>query len=63
MVGEVVVGSPAHAAGLSQGDEIRSISGIFSGTLAYLFNLFDGTRPFSEIVRVGDIAFPVESEG
>jgi len=33
------------------GDEIRSISGIFSGTLAYLFNVFDGTRPFSEIVR------------
>jgi aspartokinase/homoserine dehydrogenase 1 len=33
------------------GDEIRSISGIFSGTLAYLFNLFDGGRPFSEIVR------------
>jgi aspartokinase/homoserine dehydrogenase 1 len=33
------------------GDEIRSISGILSGTLAYLFNLFDGTRPFSEIVR------------
>jgi aspartokinase/homoserine dehydrogenase 1 len=33
------------------GDEIRSISGIFSGTLAYLFNLFDGSRPFSEIVR------------
>jgi aspartokinase/homoserine dehydrogenase 1 len=33
------------------GDEIRSISGIFSGTLAYLFNLFNGTRPFSEIVR------------
>ena len=33
------------------GDEIRSISGIFSGTLAYLFNVFDGTRPFSDIVR------------
>ena len=33
------------------GDEIESISGIFSGTLAYLFNVFDGTRPFSEIVR------------
>ncbi|HVY64853.1 MAG TPA: bifunctional aspartate kinase/homoserine dehydrogenase I [Gammaproteobacteria bacterium] len=33
------------------GDEIRSISGIFSGTLAYLFNVFDGTKPFSEIVR------------
>ena len=26
------------------GDEIRSIEGIFSGTLAYLFNLFDGSR-------------------
>jgi aspartokinase/homoserine dehydrogenase 1 len=33
------------------GDEIRSISGIFSGTLAYLFNVYDGSRPFSEIVR------------
>jgi aspartokinase/homoserine dehydrogenase 1 len=33
------------------GDEIRRIGGIFSGTLAYLFNVFDGGRPFSEIVR------------
>jgi aspartokinase/homoserine dehydrogenase 1 len=33
------------------GDEIENISGIFSGTLSYLFNVFDGTRPFSEIVR------------
>jgi aspartokinase/homoserine dehydrogenase 1 len=33
------------------GDEIHSIEGIFSGTLAYLFNVFDGTRPFSTIVR------------
>jgi len=33
------------------GDEISSISGIFSGTLAYLFNVFDATRPFSEVVR------------
>ncbi len=33
------------------GDEITSISGIFSGTLAYLFNVFDATTPFSEIVR------------
>tara|TARA_B100000686_G_scaffold355377_1_gene473962 strand:- start:22726 stop:25236 length:2511 start_codon:yes stop_codon:yes gene_type:complete len=33
------------------GDEIESISGIFSGTLSYLFNVFDGDRPFSEIVR------------
>ena len=33
------------------GDEIRSIEGIFSGTLAYLFNVYDGSKPFSEIVR------------
>jgi aspartokinase/homoserine dehydrogenase 1 len=33
------------------GDEIRSVRGIFSGTLAYLFNVYDGTRPFSAIVR------------
>ncbi|MDJ0760330.1 MAG: bifunctional aspartate kinase/homoserine dehydrogenase I [Woeseiaceae bacterium] len=33
------------------GDEIRSIDGIFSGTLAYLFNVYDGKTPFSEIVR------------
>jgi hypothetical protein len=28
------------------GDEIRSIEGIFSGTLAYLFNVYDGTKRF-----------------
>jgi bifunctional aspartokinase / homoserine dehydrogenase 1 len=33
------------------GDDIETISGIFSGTLAYLFNVFDGTKPFSSIVR------------
>jgi aspartokinase/homoserine dehydrogenase 1 len=33
------------------GDDIRSIRGIFSGTLAYLFNVYDGSTPFSEIVR------------
>ena len=33
------------------GDEITRIEGIFSGTLAYLFNVFDGTEPFSSIVR------------
>ncbi|MBT8065782.1 MAG: bifunctional aspartate kinase/homoserine dehydrogenase I, partial [Gammaproteobacteria bacterium] len=36
---------------LYTGDDIRSINGIFSGTLAYLFNVYDGTVPFSEIVR------------
>ncbi len=33
------------------GDQIHSVQGIFSGTLAYLFNVFDGSRPFSEVVR------------
>ena len=33
------------------GDDVRSIRGIFSGTLAYLFNVYDGSKPFSEIVR------------
>ena len=33
------------------GDEIDSIEGLFSGTLAYLFNVYDGTVPFSAIVR------------
>ena len=33
------------------GDEIHAIEGIFSGTLAYLFNIFDGSVPFSQIVR------------
>jgi aspartokinase/homoserine dehydrogenase 1 len=33
------------------GDEIHSVQGIFSGTLAYLFNVYDGTTAFSEIVR------------
>ena len=33
------------------GDEIRSLGGIFSGTLAYLFNVYDGSKPFSDIVR------------
>ncbi len=36
---------------IDTGDEIRSVQGIFSGTLAYLFNVYDGETPFSEIVR------------
>jgi aspartokinase/homoserine dehydrogenase 1 len=32
------------------GDRIHSIKGILSGTLAYLFNVYDGNKPFSEIV-------------
>jgi aspartokinase/homoserine dehydrogenase 1 len=33
------------------GDEVLGIEGVLSGTLSYLFNSFDGSRPFSEIVR------------
>lgn len=36
---------------INTGDEVRSLQGIFSGTLAYLFNVYDGTVAFSEIVR------------
>ncbi len=32
------------------GDEIFEIEGIFSGTLSYLFNSFDGSRTFSTLV-------------
>jgi aspartokinase/homoserine dehydrogenase 1 len=35
---------------LDTGDEIVSIDGIFSGTLAYLFNRFDGSAPFSQLL-------------
>jgi aspartokinase/homoserine dehydrogenase 1 len=33
------------------GDEIRRIEGMLSGTLSYLFSAWDGTVPFSTIVR------------
>jgi aspartokinase/homoserine dehydrogenase 1 len=33
------------------GDDITSIEGIFSGTLAYLFNVYDGKTAFSDIVN------------
>lgn len=33
------------------GDTIERIEGLLSGTLSYLFNNFDGSRPFSECVR------------
>lgn len=36
---------------LGTGDEVTSIEGIFSGTLAWLFNVYDGKSVFSEIVR------------
>ncbi|RZA19497.1 MAG: bifunctional aspartate kinase/homoserine dehydrogenase I [Lysobacteraceae bacterium] len=36
---------------LDTGDELIAIDGIFSGTLAWLFNRFDGSVPFSQLVR------------
>jgi len=33
------------------GDRVHAIEGILSGTLSYLFNAFDGERPFSEILQ------------
>ena len=33
------------------GDVIHRVEGILSGTLSYLFNSYDGSRPFSAIVR------------
>jgi aspartokinase/homoserine dehydrogenase 1 len=32
------------------GDELKQIEGIFSGTLAYLFNVYDGSRGFADLV-------------
>jgi len=37
------------------GDDITRIEGIFSGTLAYLFNVYDGTEAFSSIVRTAKL--------
>lgn len=33
------------------GDDVMRIEGVLSGTLSYIFNTFDGGRPFSEVVR------------
>ncbi|MGZ3723093.1 MAG: bifunctional aspartate kinase/homoserine dehydrogenase I [Bdellovibrionales bacterium] len=34
------------------GDEILAIQGILSGTLSFIFNQYDGSKPFSEIVKL-----------
>jgi len=36
---------------IDTGDEVLAAEGILSGTLAWLFNSFDGSRPFSALVR------------
>ncbi|MBZ6066055.1 bifunctional aspartate kinase/homoserine dehydrogenase II [Aeromonas schubertii] len=33
------------------GDRIHGVAGIFSGTLSWLFQQYDGSRPFSELVE------------
>ena len=36
---------------IDSGDRITKIEGVLSGSLSYIFNNFDGSRPFAEIVR------------
>lgn len=36
---------------IQTGDRVRSVEGIVSGTLAYLFSNYDGSVPFSTLVR------------
>jgi aspartokinase/homoserine dehydrogenase 1 len=36
---------------LNTGDTVEKIEGIMSGTLSYLFSQFDGSLPFSELVK------------
>ncbi len=36
---------------LDTGDELTEVEGVFSGTLAWLFNRFDGSVPFSQLVH------------
>jgi len=35
---------------LDTGDELTEVEGVFSGTLAWLFNKYDGSVPFSQLV-------------
>ena len=36
---------------IDTGDEVLAVEGILSGTLAWLFNRYDGTQPFSALVE------------
>ncbi|MEL6669337.1 MAG: bifunctional aspartate kinase/homoserine dehydrogenase I, partial [Bacteroidota bacterium] len=35
---------------MDSGDEVQSIEGVLSGSLSFIFNQFDGNRPFHEVV-------------
>jgi aspartokinase/homoserine dehydrogenase 1 len=41
---------------IASGDEILKIEGVLSGTLSYLFNSFDGSKPFSALVKDAHLA-------
>jgi hypothetical protein len=34
----------------ASGDQVKSVQGIFSGTMSFLFNTWDPTTPFSDVV-------------
>lgn len=36
---------------ISSGDHIKSIEAVLSGTLNYVFNHYDGSKPFAEVVK------------
>ena len=36
---------------IDSGDRITKIEGVLSGSLSYVFNNFDGSRPFAEVVK------------
>jgi len=36
---------------LRSGDEIERIEAVLSGTLNFVFNHYDGSRPFAEVVK------------
>ena len=36
---------------LSSGDEVNKMQAVLSGTLNFVFNNYDGTRPFAEVVK------------
>ena len=35
---------------METGDELIQIEGVLSGTLSFLFNTYDGSKPFSEVL-------------
>ena len=40
----------------ASGDSVKSVQGIFSGTMSFLFNTWDPSKPFSEVVMAAKAA-------